>query len=254
MVSNVMKKGSAKRSALRQVRDVEDLGAVVSCNATRDDIVYTAQSHSENFDDVVRIIAEAVQTPRIVDREIAELSEVLQADIAAQKADATANAVELLHGAAFRERGLGLSVVVPEHNLHHVSSKAVQGNTYPLHALFSLFLFVICLSCRVSQAVLHCGECCDRCVRRGARQVCCARFKGIQPVAQRRRGLTARIVRFSIPFCGIVSFSYVRLFSFPVSVTYVRLSVGLFAVSMWAVRCARLPTVRPRCPCCLACR
>lgn len=113
---------------MRQVRDIEDSGAVVSCNATRDDIVYTGQAHKENFEDVVRIIAEAVQTPRIVDREIEELSEVIQADIAAQKADSTANAVELLHGAAFRERGLGLSVVVPEHNLHHITGQQVSGN------------------------------------------------------------------------------------------------------------------------------
>jgi len=114
---------------LRQIRDIEDIGASVSCTASRDDILYSGQVHQDDLRELVEILGDAVQNPIVLDRVIETLQESLQTDIAAVESDSVAHAVELLHAAAFREKGLGLPLIVPSYNLSHLTAENVLGTS-----------------------------------------------------------------------------------------------------------------------------
>lgn len=97
--------GTAHRSGLRLIRDLENVGAVVEASADREKITFSASCLADKVEETFGAVAEALSSPVGANKfyQIGESREVAKVDIAAHQADSSAQLDELLHEAAYGE-------------------------------------------------------------------------------------------------------------------------------------------------------
>ena len=100
-------------------KELEQHGGMVDCQSTRDSLIYAASIDSRKLETAVKIIAEAILRPKILDEEVklARQAVAFELEDLSMKPDQELILVDLIHASAYRSNTLGLPKLCPVDNL-----------------------------------------------------------------------------------------------------------------------------------------
>ncbi|CAH1794749.1 unnamed protein product [Owenia fusiformis] len=93
-------------------RNIQQLGASITCTSGRDTMTYTVEATRDNIEKTIPYLASVTTTPDVREWELNDLQACLEFDIASLKQSPSALTMEALHDAAYRGT-LGRSLYAP---------------------------------------------------------------------------------------------------------------------------------------------
>ncbi|CAH1099140.1 unnamed protein product [Psylliodes chrysocephalus] len=106
------------------IRNIQQVGANLTATSDRETITYTLEGTKEAVERALPFLTEVATQQEFRPWEVSELSNRLLLDIATRPLQL--RAVDLLHNAAFRGRGLGNSLFIPKPQIGKISSETLQ--------------------------------------------------------------------------------------------------------------------------------
>lgn len=124
LVEKIAFKSTEKRSHLRFVRDLEDIGAVVSAKGDREAIVYTVEVMRKNVNAALVLLAETIIRPNLTSWQIDEFKESLALDLEDVHTSPQAVLTEAILAAAYGDSSpLGRSMYPSSAGLHRLGAE-----------------------------------------------------------------------------------------------------------------------------------
>lgn len=124
MLQHMAFKSSANTSQLKFVRDFEKLGAVPSCTASRENMVYQVDTIKSSVPEVVGLLADAILAPKFLPWEIEQQKGTLKIELDDAAQNHQNLLQELTHPAAFGGSApLGKPLMCPPRNLGAMSAE-----------------------------------------------------------------------------------------------------------------------------------
>ncbi|CAG9856034.1 unnamed protein product [Phyllotreta striolata] len=106
------------------IRNIQQVGANLTATSDRETICYTLEGTPEAVECALPFLTEVATQQEFRPWEVSDLSSRLQLDIATRPLQL--RAIDLLHNAAFRGRGLGNSLFIPKTQIGKISSETLQ--------------------------------------------------------------------------------------------------------------------------------
>lgn len=142
---------SVNTPGYQKIRDLETNGATFTASAGREHLSFTSEVPANHVSSVVPIITELLH-PRLPYHEVAASKDVVKDDAHRVEADPVASILELVHRQAYRNKGLGQSLIAREDSIHHINqdtlAKFVDAHYNPEQAVFvgvGMFIVIICV-------------------------------------------------------------------------------------------------------------
>lgn len=126
LMINMLLKGNDTMTASEITERLDFLGANVSSNCYRDYSAITFVSLTENFDDVLSIISQCLQSPTFPDEELAKLKHEVEGNIKASNDNQTQASSKLFWKTAYGNDGYGLPTLGTEESLPNISIDAIK--------------------------------------------------------------------------------------------------------------------------------
>lgn len=128
MLERMAFKSTEKRSSLRLVRDIEDIGGQFGAFSAREFMIYQGECLRESVDDAVEILAETTQKPELADWDIDEQRKIIGFELEDMESSAQAILTEVIHAAAYTEQsGLGQPLWCPKRNLDKLNATHLRN-------------------------------------------------------------------------------------------------------------------------------
>jgi len=112
------------RTSLRLARELELMGANYRVSVGRESTAYSAELPADRVNEVLPILSD-VATPALLDWEVRDELHAIEDEAKRLERYARTVVFELLHTEAFRNNGLGNSLLPPTHNLHHLNADSL---------------------------------------------------------------------------------------------------------------------------------
>lgn len=113
------------RTATRLAREFDVVGASFTVSAGREHMGYTSEMSSDRVGDIVPLLAD-VLNPRLAEFELRDEKERLGEETREIQSDARRFLFETLHAEAYRNKGLGMPLYIPEVNLGELTTKNLR--------------------------------------------------------------------------------------------------------------------------------
>uniref|UniRef100_A0A915MJV9 Alpha-MPP n=1 Tax=Meloidogyne javanica TaxID=6303 RepID=A0A915MJV9_MELJA len=106
---------------------MEKCGALVDCQASKDTFLYASSCRISNADEILRLIADAVLRPKILDEEVAICRDVIryENDTLARQPEPDPLLSDWIHQAAFQSNTIGLPRYCPSDGVGEITSSHV---------------------------------------------------------------------------------------------------------------------------------
>lgn len=115
---------STEKAGYQVVRELEATSASFNATVAREHLAFTAEIPPSQVDNVVPILS-SMLSPRLQFHEIQNQSNSVREDSERLQADPIASLFELVHRQAYRNKGLGQSLIATEDNIHHLNESAL---------------------------------------------------------------------------------------------------------------------------------
>jgi len=113
------------RTSLRLTREFEHLGATYRVSAGREHLMFSSEATADKLPEIVPLFSD-VASPALLDWEVRDQIPLIEEETHDLERDARAVVFELLHQEAYRNRGLGNSLIPPAYNLHNINADTLQ--------------------------------------------------------------------------------------------------------------------------------
>jgi len=121
-------KSTEKRSHLRLVRDIEDIGGQMGAASAREFIIFQGECLRDHAETAVEILADTLIRPKLAPWDIDEQRKVIGYDLESMEANAQSVLTELLHAAAYGDQSpLGRSLWCPQRNLNKLGETDLRA-------------------------------------------------------------------------------------------------------------------------------
>merc|ERR1719409_399395 len=127
MLEHMAFKTTSSRSHFRTMHEVEHMGANLVAQAGREELVYSAESLSEQAPAVLEIMADALQDPSFLSHEVDEQKEVVGVELAEAAFNCQNLATEAAHMAAYGNTGLGRSLMASARGLSNLTPESLKA-------------------------------------------------------------------------------------------------------------------------------
>ncbi|ROT85823.1 putative cytochrome b-c1 complex subunit 2, mitochondrial [Penaeus vannamei] len=117
--------GTKDVSAFAITRNIQQAGGSLTAESGREHVMYSLDMTRNNLDSSLEVLASVATQPSFKPWELADNLKRIKIELAMR--DPSTLALELLHGAAFRNSGLGNSIFVPDYQLGKLS-QGVMGD------------------------------------------------------------------------------------------------------------------------------
>jgi processing peptidase subunit alpha len=115
---------STEKAGYQVVRELEASGATFTATAGREHLAFTSELPPNQVENVVPIIS-GLLSPKLAYHEVQAQVESVKEDADRLNNDSISSLFELVHRQAYRNKGLGQSVVANEDNIHHINQQAL---------------------------------------------------------------------------------------------------------------------------------
>lgn len=115
---------STTRPGYQFVRELEAAGASFAATAGREHLLFSSEVTPNNVETLVPLIADLIN-PRLPYHEIAAQQEVLRQETERLEGDTVTSLFELVHRQAYRNKGLGQSLIAGKDTIHHLNEGTV---------------------------------------------------------------------------------------------------------------------------------
>jgi len=127
LMESLIFKSTSNRSALRIVRDSQQLGTNLVVSSTRDSFMVGADCLPVYVPQTMALLADALQNHLFLDEEVEPQLEFAREMLPEQAKNADAVVVDHMHKAAFGDRTLGLPIAPTEYSLSKINSHTLRA-------------------------------------------------------------------------------------------------------------------------------
>lgn len=111
---------TTSKQSYEVVRELEAAGATLNATAGREHMLFSSEFPPTGVDTVVPILSDILH-PKLSYHEVLAQKAFVQEDTERMESDHVAQVLELVHRAAYRNRGLGQSITANKHDVHRIS-------------------------------------------------------------------------------------------------------------------------------------
>ncbi|KAI8868562.1 LuxS/MPP-like metallohydrolase [Ramicandelaber brevisporus] len=126
LIERMAFKSTAGRSAQEMTSEIESMGGTVMCSASRESIMYQAAVFPHDIERALSVIAETVQSPRLLDAELDMVREQVPWDVADLESKPEMLLPEYLHAEGFKGNTVGNPLMCPIERLNVVTPASVR--------------------------------------------------------------------------------------------------------------------------------
>jgi predicted Zn-dependent peptidase len=125
---------SKAKPGYQVVRELETASASFTSTTGREHILFSSELPADSVDTVLPIISDLLN-PKLAYHEVQAQGNAVQEEVDRLEGDTVTTLFELVHRQAYRNRGLGQSLIASKDNIHHINqdtlTKFVHANYTP---------------------------------------------------------------------------------------------------------------------------